>query len=156
MAIKSQQDVKIQTKAKGEKVPKVFEKVAQNTTRQENPQQDQPIVPLIQRVENIENYLKKVDMAFEKIVIEIDTIKKITHAIDSEMSKITGDFVRLTKLEEDRYMELATAINGINEKLTVMDEYIPIFIDKRLDDYFESLIAETGSSDEPVSDNQET
>jgi hypothetical protein len=155
MAIKSQQDVKIQTKAKGEKVPKVFEKVAQNDTRQTNPPQDQPIVPLIQRVENIENYLKKVDIAFEKIVIEIDTLKKINHVIDSEMSKITGDFVRLTKLEEDRYIELATAINSINEKLTTMDEYIPIFIDKKLDDYFENLIAETGSSNEPVNDNQE-
>jgi len=157
MGIKSQQDIKNESKAKSDKIPKSMEGKAKEQpvpTMKQNEQQ--PIVPLIERVSAIENYLAKVDVAFEKIVIEIETLKKITHAMDSEMSKITGDFVRLTKLEEDRYIELATAINGINEKLTVMDEYIPVFIDKRLDDYFENLIAETGSSDEPVSDNQET
>jgi|WetSurMetagenome_2_1015567.scaffolds.fasta_scaffold96904_3 hypothetical protein len=157
MGIKSQQDIKNESKAKSDKIPKSMESKAKEqpvTVIKQNEQQ-QPIVPLIERVSVIESYLAKVDVAFEKIVIEIDTLKKITHAIDSEMSKITGDFVRLTKLEEDRYIELATAINIINDKLTTMDEYIPVFIDKRLDDYFENLIAETGSSNEPVNDNQE-
>jgi hypothetical protein len=153
MGIKSQQDIKNESKAKSDKIPKSMESKSKEqpvTMIKQNEQQ--PIVPLIERVSAIESYLAKVDMAFEKIVIEIDTLKKITHAIDSEMSKITGDFVRLTKLEEDRYIELATAINTINEKLTTMDEYIPIFIDKKLDDYFENLTTETEGS---VNDNQE-
>jgi hypothetical protein len=156
MGIKSQQDIKNESKAKSEKIPKSMESKAKEQPVSMMKQNDQPIVPLIERVSAIESYLAKVDVAFEKIVAEIDTLKKINHVLDSEMSKITGDFVRLTKLEEDRYIELATAINGINEKLTIMDEYIPVFIDKRLNDYFENMIAETDASDESVNDNQET
>ena len=153
MGIKSQQDIKNESRAKSDKIPKSMEsKAKENPVSVIKPTEPQPIVPLIQRVERIEEYLSRVDQAFEKIVLEIENLKKITHAIDSEMSKITGDFVRLTKLEEDRYIELATAVNIINEKLTTMDEYIPIFIDKKLDDYFENLATET---EEPVSDNQE-
>jgi hypothetical protein len=153
MGIKSQQDIKNESKAKSDKIPKSMEgKAKEQPVSMIKQNEQQPIVPLIERVSAIENYLAKVDVAFEKVVIEIDTLKKITHAIDSEMSKITGDFVRLTKLEEDRYIELATAINIINEKLTTMDEYIPIFIDKKLDDYFENLVTETEG---PVNDNQE-
>lgn len=165
MAIKSQQDIKNANKAKNEKIPKSMEEVAKDRVlmkeiTKEVEQNSQPvIVPLIKRVETIEEYLGKVDQAFEKIVLEIENLKnliKITQVIDSEISKITGDVIRLTKLEEDRYIEIATAVNIINEKLTTMDEYIPIFIDKKIDDYFENLATETESSEEPINENQET
>lgn len=145
MGIKSQQDVKNQTKAKGEKIPKVFEEIANKGETQ----QTQPIVPLIQRVENIENYLKKVDMAFEKIVVELDNLRKATRVMDSEISKLMGDTIRLTKLEEDRYIELATAINTVNEKLHTIDEFIPIFVDQRINDYFEDLASSETDEHQP-------
>jgi len=154
MVIKSQQDIKNQTRAKGEKVPKVFENVAQKDSRQVEPQQDQPIVPLIQRVENIETYLKRVDLAFEKIVTELDTLGKSIRMIDSEISKLTGDMIRLTKLEEDRYVELANAINTVNDKLHTIDEFVPVFVDQRINDYFEDL-ASSELSDEAQSAEQE-
>ena len=154
MVIKSQQDIKNQTRAKGEKIPKVFENVAQKDSRQVEPQQDQPIVPLIQRVENIEIYLKRVDLAFEKIVTELDTLGKSIRMIDSEISKLTGDMIRLTKLEEDRYIELANAINTVNDKLHTIDEFVPVFVDQRINDYFEDL-ASSELSDETQSAEQE-
>jgi hypothetical protein len=154
MVIKSQQDIKNQTRAKGEKVPKVFENVAQKDSRQVEPQQDQPIVPLIQRVENIETYLKRVDLAFEKIVTELDTLGKSIRMIDSEISKLTGDMIRLTKLEEDRYVELANAINTVNDKLHTIDEFVPVFVDQRINDYFEDL-ASSELPDEAQSAEQE-
>lgn len=154
MAIKSQQDIKNQTKAKGEKIPKAFENIAQKGS-EPSPQQNQPIVPLIQRVENIENYLKKVDMAFEKIVIELDNLAKAIRVVDSEVSKLTGDMIRLTKLEEERYIELATAINTVNEKLHTIDEFVPVFVDQRINDYFEDL-ASSETLDEHPPEEQDT
>jgi len=157
MGIKSQQDIKNESRAKSEKIPKSMEsKAKENPATVVRPIEPQPIIPLIQRVETIEEYLGKVDQAFEKIVIEIDNLRKTTHVMDSEISKITGDMVRLTKLEEDRYIEIATAINIINDKLTTMDEYIPIFIEKKIDEYFENLATETELVEESVSENQNT
>lgn len=154
MGIKSQQDIKNQTKVKGEKIPKVFENIANKEAEQ--PQQNQPIVPLIQRVENIENYLKKVDLAFEKIVMELDNLGKSIRIIDSEISKLTGDTIRLTKLEENRYIELATAINTVNEKLHTIDEFIPVFVDQRINDYFEDLASSETPDEYPPADKDTT
>jgi len=151
MAIKSQQDIKNQTKAKGEKIPKVFENVAQKDP--EPQQNNQPIVPLIQRVENIENYLKRVDMAFEKIVTELDNLRnliKVTQIMDSEISKLTGDMIRLTKLEEDRYIELAGAVNTMHEQIKTIDEFVPVYVDQRINDYFEDLASEPTTEEQPL------
>jgi hypothetical protein len=138
--IKSQQDIKNANKAKADKVPKSMENKAKDApVAMDN---SQPIVPLIKRVENIEEYLGKVDVAFEKIVTELNNLKslmKIIQTMDSEISKITGDIIRISKLEEERYIELATGVNHLNDKITTLDEYIPVFIDKRLDEYFEAI-----------------
>ena len=148
MAIKSQQDIKNENKAKLDKVPKSMESKSKEQPVADVKSNEQPIVPLIQRVEAIENYLSKVDAAFERVVIEIGNLKKITQIMDSEISKITGDMVRLTKLEEDRYLELATGVNHLNDKITTLDEYIPVFVDKRINDYFEAFAAENEGTDE--------
>jgi hypothetical protein len=155
MGIKSQQDIKNETKAKGDKIPKSMENKSNPPQLQSNNQQkpQQTITPLIERVSSIEEYLIKVDIAFEKIVIEIENLKTITQNMDIEISKITGDSVRLMKLEEERYIELATAINQINEKLKLFDEHIPVYIDKRINDFFEDITTDTG---EPDTNNQET
>jgi len=151
MAIKSQQDIKNANRIKNEKVPKSMEQQARDPPATES----QPIVPLIKRVEDIEAYLGKVDQAFEKIVVEITSLKKIIQSMDGEISKITGDIVRISKLEEDRYIELATGINHINEKVTTLDEYIPVFVDKRINDYFEAFAAENeGTDDQSQIDEQ--
>jgi hypothetical protein len=144
MAIKSQQDIKNANRIKNEKVPKSMEHQARDPPATES----QPIIPLIERVSAIELYLGKVDQAFEKIVIEITSLKKIIQSMDGEISKITGDVVRISKLEEDRYIELATGINHVNEKITTLDEYIPVFIDKRINDYFEAFAAENETLDD--------
>lgn len=144
--IKSQQDIKNESKARGDKIPKSMENKANPPQPQAN-NQPQTITPLIERVASIEAYLGKVDLAFEKIVIEIGNLKTITQEIDGEISKLTGDSVRLMKLEEERYIELATAINQINEKLKLFDEHIPAYIDKRINDFFEELTTETDDSD---------
>jgi hypothetical protein len=149
MAIKSQQDIKNANRAKNEKIPKSMEKQARDPPATES----QPIIPLIERVAVIEDYLGKVDQAFEKIAIEIENLKtliKIIQGMDSEISKITGDIIRISKLEEDRYIEVVTGIHQLNDKITTLDEYIPIFIDKRLDEYFEALTTE--ESDIPTAD----
>lgn len=140
--IKSQQDVKNENKAKVERVPKTME-------RKTEPAPDVPIPAtpnLMERMTIVEAYLGKVDLAFKKVAGEIENLKniiKIIQNMDNEISKLTGDIIRLTKLEEDRYIELATAINHTNEKVTTLDEYIPIFIDKRIKDYFDELAVET-------------
>lgn len=144
--IKSQQDIKNANKAKSDKVPKSMEDKAKDApVAMDN--NSQPIVPLIKRVEAIEEYLGKVDVAFERVVIEISNLKKILQTMDGEISKITGDIVRISKLEEDRYIELATGVNHLNDKITTLDEYIPVFIDKRLDDYFETISTDIESTD---------
>ena len=152
MAIKSQQDIKNENKAKLDKVPKSMESKSKEQPVADVKSNEQPIVPLIQRVEAIENYLSKVDAAFERVVIEIGNLKKITQIMDSEISKITGDMVRLTKLEEDRYLELATGVNHLNDKITTLDEYIPIFVDKQINDYFEAITTENETSEEKPSE----
>jgi hypothetical protein len=155
MVIKSQQDIKNETKAKSEKVPKSMEGKSRNTPQSQDPEESQPIIPLIERVTTIEAYLARVDQAFEKIVTEIDNLRaliKITQNMDVEISKLTGDVIRLTQLEENRYIELATAINSTNEKLKTLDEFIPIFIDNRLDEYFSEITSEKTES----VDDQET
>ena len=151
MAIKSQQDIKNENRLKNEKIPKSMENKAREQPMPNVKSNEQPIVPLIERVSAIESYLAKVDVAFEKIVIEIENLKKITQSMDNEISKITGDFVRLTKLEEERYLELATGINHLNDKITTLDEYIPIFVDKQINDYFEALTVESGTDTEQKS-----
>jgi len=152
MAIKSQQDIKNENKAKLDKVPKSMESKSKEQPVADVKSNEQPIVPLIQRVEAIENYLSKVDAAFERVVIEIGNLKKITQIMDSEISKITGDMVRLTKLEEDRYLELATGVNHLNDKITTLDEYIPIFVDKQINDYFEAITTENETSEQKPSE----
>jgi len=143
--IKSQQDIKNENKAKSEKVPKAMERKTEPVP--DVPVTTAPPVPnLMERMTVVEAYLVKVDMAFEKVASEIENLKsliKIIQNMDNEISKLTGDIIRLTKLEEDRYIELATAINHTNEKVTTLDEYIPIFIDKRIKDYFDELAVET-------------
>jgi len=165
MGIKSQQDVKNENKAKSEKVPKSMENVARDRVKmrtiENEPEQDsQPIIPLIERMENIEirmtnieKYLTTVDQAFEKLISEIENLKnliKIIQSMDGEISKLTGDIVRISKLEEDRYIELATALNLTNEKIVTFDEYIPVFIDKRINDYFEEAAASESGEPENI------
>jgi hypothetical protein len=151
MAIKSQQDIKNANRIKNEKIPKSMEQQARDPPAIES----QPIIPLIERVSAIEAYLGKVDQAFEKIVVEISSLKKIIQSMDGEISKITGDIVRISKLEEDRYIELATGINHLNDKITTLDEYIPVFVDKRINDYFEAFAAENETTDDqPQTDEQ--
>lgn len=146
MSVKSQQDIKNANRDKREKIPKSMENKnfpSDQPNAQENPQ---PIVPLITRVSEIEKYLLNVDLAFSKIVDEIENLKsliKIVQIMDSEISRLTGDMVRLTKLQEDRYLELVNGINAANTKIETLDEYVPIFIDKRISDYFEDPIQET-------------
>jgi len=142
MTIKSQQDIKNEQKAKSDKVPPSMEKVkpmaADNVATPAESSEPEYIINE-RRITAIEVYLGKVDQAFEKVAMEIENLKgmvKIIQSMDIEISKLTGDIVRLTKLEEDRYIELATAINHANEKITTLDEYIPVFIDKRIEEYF--------------------
>lgn len=152
--IKSQQDVKNENKAKSEKVPKTMERKIEPAT--DVPVPATPPVPnLMERMATVEAYLIKVDQAFEKVAGELENLKgfmKIAQNMDAEISKLTGDIIRLTKLEEDRYIELATAINHTNEKVTTLDEYIPIFIDKRIKDYFDELAVETEGSEDFTED----
>lgn len=141
MAIKSQQDIKNEQKAKSDKVPPSMENKAKPMTATATPAAEQEPEYIIneRRITAIEIYLGKVDQAFEKVALEIENLKgmiKVIQSMDIEISKLTGDIVRLTKLEEDRYIELATAINHANEKITTLDEYIPVFIDKRIEEYF--------------------
>ena len=142
MTIKSQQDIKNEQKAKSDKVPPSMEnKVKPMAAATAAPVESSEPEYIIneRRITAIEVYLGKVDQAFEKVAMEIENLKgmiKVIQSMDIEISKLTGDIVRLTKLEEDRYIELATAINHANEKITTLDEYIPVFIDKRIEEYF--------------------
>lgn len=156
MAIKSQQDVKNENKAKGERVPKSME----NKLISKNPDAQTPTsgvkkpvsnpvsqtsanpVSINDRVDAIEEYLTRVDKAFEAIseeLVNVKTFVKVMQDMDTEISKLTGDIVRLTKIQEERYIELATAANIANEKIETLDKYIPVFVDNKLKDYFEEI-----------------
>lgn len=149
MSIKSQHEVKRANEEKENKIPRSMEKLA--STKPQGKQQEASTVKknltVEERLSRIENYLVTVDKAFEKIAIELDAIKNINVIIqghDNEISKITGDFIRLTHLEEDRYIELVNAINQCNDKITAIDQYLPVYLDAKLKEYFE----------EPASDEQ--
>jgi hypothetical protein len=146
MAIKSQQDIKNENKAKSEKVPKGLENKQLISRKSDTQKATQPIAPpqptIDERVNAIEAYLVKVDAAFVTISEELGhfkTFAKIMQDMDVEMSKLTGDFVRLTKIQEERYIELATAANVANEKIETLDKYIPVFVDNKIKSYFEEL-----------------
>jgi DNA repair exonuclease SbcCD ATPase subunit len=146
MSIKSQRDVKNANKAREEKVPKSMEGKYPKlpTSQTQPPDKPQPVNELSvnDHIARIEDYLTKVDAAFEKIATELASLRNIPSVIkniDNEISKITGDIIRLTKLEEDRYIELATAINQSNDKITALDTYVPIYVDKRIEESFNEL-----------------
>lgn len=140
MAIKSQQDVKNATKEKENKIPKSMEGKFQS---QPSGQKQQEILPIDQKIAAIEAYLSKVDQAFVKISEELSEIQNIINAMkimDSDISKLTGDVMRLTKLSEDRYIELATAINQTHDRVATLDEYLPAYIDTKLNEYFDETV----------------
>lgn len=160
MSIKSQQDIKNENKAKGERVPKSMEnKIISKNPDAQNPTSgvkkpvsnpaSNPVsqtstnpVSLNERVNIIEEYLTRVDKAFEAVseeLVNVKTFVKVMQDMDAEISKLTGDIVRLTKIQEDRYIELATAANIANEKIETLDKYIPVFVDNKLKDYFEEI-----------------
>jgi hypothetical protein len=125
----------------------------------QKPQPDettQPELTLEQRVIRIESYCGRVDKAFEKLIEELNAVKSlipIVQGIDTEISNLTGNVMRLTKLEEERYIELATAINAENERVNILNESIPEFVDKKIDAYFEEIAA-TDDAEEPIDDTQ--
>lgn len=163
MAIKSQQDIKNENKAKSDRVPKSMEDkqiskppTGQNQTSVVKHPVSNPVgkdkhpvsqnsanpVSLTERVDAIEEYLTRVDKAFEAVseeLVNVKTFVKVMQDMDAEISKLTGDIVRLTKIQEDRYIELATAANITNEKIETLDKYIPVFVDNKLKDYFEEI-----------------
>lgn len=149
MSVKSQQDIKNATKAKENQVPKSMEGKygphLNNKPVQQSTQSQKPQVTVEQRLEGIERYLSTVDQAFSKIVEELTQLRNVVNSIgvmDNEISKITGDIVRLTKLEEERYIELVSAINQTHNQVETLNEAIPTYIDKRIGEYFEDLVAE--------------
>jgi hypothetical protein len=172
MAIKSQQEVKNAEKAKSEKIPRSMEKnviVRPQGQDIKNQVIEKPAVnpgvsvestekSITERIYNIETYCGKIDQAFPKLMGEIDRLKnivKIVQDMDSEISKLTGDIVRLTKLEEDRYVELASAINNNTEKINMLDESLPVYITKRIDDYFADLSDITDLTEEQETASEE-
>jgi hypothetical protein len=154
MVIKSQQDIKNENKAKSDKIPKGMENkqviARKSDTQASDAQKATPPTPkpdINERVTAIESYLVKVDGAFITISEELGNIKtlvKLIQDMDVEISKLTGDIVRLTKINEERYIELATEANSANEKIETLDKYIPVFVDNKIKSYFEEL-----SQDEP-------
>jgi len=159
MPVKSQQDVKNATKEKSEKVPKSMER---KVVVQPNAETKQPEKTEIERITDIEKYCLNVDKAFAKIADEVNILKAeivtlksiilIVQGMDAEISKLTGDSIRMTKLEEDRYIELANAINRSLEKIDLLDKSIPSFVDDKINDYFEELAS---SEIEQSPDNSE-
>ncbi len=160
MPVKSQQDVKNATREKAEKVPKSMER---KIVAQPNPETKQPEKTEIERIVDIERYCLNVDRAFAKIADEVNILKAeivtiksiipIVQGLDAEISKLTGDSIRMTKLEEDRYVELANAINKTIEKIDILDKSIPSFVDDKINAYFEELAA---TEIEPDSNQPET
>lgn len=162
MSVKSQQDIKNATKAKENQVPRSME--GKYGTAQNNKPAAQPATQPVksqptteQRLDGIERYLSTVDQAFAKIVEELTQIKNVVNSIgvmDNEISKITGDIVRLTKLEEERYIELVSAINQTHNQVETLNEAIPAYIDKRIGEYFEDLVDSEISKDETAQESQ--
>jgi hypothetical protein len=148
MPVKSQQDIKNATKEKSERVPKSMER---KVVAQSNPDTKQPEKTEIERIVDIERYCLNVDKAFAKLADEVNILKAeivtiksiipIVQGLDAEISKLTGDSIRMTKLEEDRYVELANAINKTIEKIDILDKSIPSFVDDKINAYFEELAA---------------
>lgn len=146
MGIKSQQDVKNASRDKSDKIPKSME-------RQVVAKPQDAIVEKTdkERIELLESYCANVDLAFAKFVDELNAIKgelatlkgliPIVQGFDAEISKLTGDSIRMTKLEEDRYLELANAINHANETINALDKSIPSFVDNKITEYFEEIVA---------------
>jgi len=160
MSVKSQQDIKNATKAKENQVPKSMEgkygPTPQNKPQVQQQQPQKPQSTTEQRLDGIERYLSTVDQAFAKIVEELTQLKAALNSvniIDNEISKITGDLVRLTKLEEERYIELASAINQTHNQVETLNEAIPTYIDKRIGEYFEDLINEEPPETEVKTEN---
>ena len=152
MPVKSQQDIKNATKEKSDKIPKSMEKQErqvivkpQETKEEQKDQTDK------ERLAVLEKYCSNVDLAFAKFIAELNVIKEelatlkglipIVQRMDTEISKLTGDNIRMTSLEEDRYLELANAINRANEKIDILDKSIPSFVDDKINDYFEEIAA---------------
>lgn len=144
MSVKSQQDIKNASREKSDRVPKSMErKVVVQSQEPEKERTD------AERLDLIEKYCVNVDLAFAKFVDELNIIRAeiatlkglipIVQGFDSEISKLTGDYIRMTKLEEDRYLELATAINHANETIDALDKSIPSFVDNKITDYFEEI-----------------
>jgi hypothetical protein len=172
MVIKSQQDIKNENKAKADKVPKSMEgKLIPKELNSEKPVSQKPSNPtsgandpvsqksthpvssVNERLDDIEEYLLKVDKAFEAIseeLVNVKTFVKIMQDMDAEISKLTGDIIRVTKINEDRYIELATAVNIANEKIETLDKYIPVFVDNKLKNYFEELSQEDPSQEDSL------
>lgn len=139
MGIKSQHDIKKENQMKGEKIPKSMEKLTTQKPTSQNAESKKEL-SVEERLTRIEEYLEKVDKAFERIAGDLVILKNLTAAIqtiDGEVSKLTGDTIRLTKLEEERYIELATAVNQTNEKISDLDKYLPLYIDERFKELFE-------------------
>ena len=172
MSIKSQQDIKNENRAKADKVPKSMEnKLISKNPDVKNPVSQKPSNPtggvndpvsqksnpvsINERVSTIEEYLIRVDKAFEAISEELMNVKtfvKVMQDMDTEISKLTGDIVRLTKIQEERYIELAAAANIANEKIETLDKYIPVFVDNKLKDYFEEISQDDAQDDDTTSD----
>jgi hypothetical protein len=159
MAIKSQQDIKNANEEKKAKVPKSMEgKVAEvshsdNKSKQPEVKKQLSDEDIIAHINAIEIYLQKADKAFSAIAVEMEKFKRIEMAIqtlDVEVAKLTGNLVRLTQLDEDRYVEVVAAVHAINSKLTEIDETIPSFIDQKLADYFEEIEEQPDNSKTPT------
>lgn len=148
MPVKSQQDIKNATREKSERVPKSMEKkvISHSPDTAAPPEKTDS-----ERINDIERYCLNVDKAFAKFADELQTLKAeiatlksiipIVQGLDAEISKLTGDSIRLTKLEEDRYLELAGGINRTVEKINLLNESIPAFVDTKINEYFEELAA---------------
>lgn len=146
MVIKSQHDIKKENDEKRNKVPKSMEKLAKQVPVKNNDpeqtsvkitQKKQPAdnMTIDQKIAHIEDYLVKVQSAFTQLSVEITSIKNVLKSHDAEMSKITGDVVRLTSLEEDRYIELVTAFSNMNDKVELIDKGIPSYIESAINEY---------------------
>lgn len=146
--IKSQKAVKDENVAKANKPPQsMVDKFSRPKT---DVQEEQHQLTLDERVAQLEKLAVVVDQNFGIIATEFEKTKHIIASIqyhDDEISKIIGDIVKISKFNE----ELAHAINQLNEKLTIMDEALPNYIDQKFNDY---LYAEDG--DEYADDNAVT
>lgn len=142
MVIKSQQDIKNANREKSNRVPKSmenkFKQPPQDVAQPSNqpPKSATKELTDLERIERIEAYLTKADAAFETIANELTSLKILIQSLNGEISKITGDVIRLTQLEENRYIEIVSVLNQTNEKVKTLDEYLPAYIDNRLEEYF--------------------